>query len=116
MKNKILFCILSLFLFTACTDSNPNGYINKKEAISLLQNNAVLVDVRTIDEYVEGHIEGAVSIPLNELTKIENLYEKDKTIIVYCQSGNRSHTAYQKLKEMNYEKVYDLGSIQNWED
>jgi len=32
MKNKILFCILSLFLFTACTDSNPSGYINKKEA------------------------------------------------------------------------------------
>lgn len=76
----------------------------------------ILLDVRTQEEYEEKHIPGSMLIPVDELEKraVEELKEKDKTIFVYCRSGNRSTTASNILAELGYTKVYNLGGIIDW--
>lgn len=119
---KKLFIILLCFIcFSGCSDNNADdgmiNYIDAKEQI--INNGAILVDVRTEEEYNENHIDGAALLSLDTINEetVANLVDsKDIPIIVYCRSGNRSHQAYELLKNLGYEDVYDLGSIDNWEE
>lgn len=76
----------------------------------------VLLDVRSKDEFREGHIEGAVNIPLQVLAyEVENeIPEKDQIIVLYCRSGVRTLTAAEILKDLDYTEVYDMGGIISW--
>jgi Rhodanese-related sulfurtransferase len=75
-----------------------------------------LVDVRTQEEFDEGHIKGAELMPLDQLESLasDQLNDKDQVLIVYCRSGNRSGQASDLLKALGYTHVYDLGGIINW--
>lgn len=73
-----------------------------------------LLDVRTPEEYREGHIEGATLIPVQELENRLAEIPVDKQIIVYCRSGNRSRTAANILLENGFGMVYDMGGINSW--
>lgn len=72
--------------------------------------------MRTLDEYNEGHIEGATLLPDNEIAeKAETiLYNKEEIILVYCISGRRSEAVAKELVNMGYTHVYDFGGIINW--
>ncbi|MDD2959552.1 MAG: rhodanese-like domain-containing protein [Lachnospiraceae bacterium] len=76
----------------------------------------LLVDVRTQEEYDEGHIPGAVCIPLEELQAEAQklLPDKEQMIYVYCRSGRRSRDAAQKLCNMEYTNVTEIGGILDW--
>ena len=76
----------------------------------------VLLDVRTKEEFREGHIEGAVNIPLPYLAYQieEEVSDKDQKIVLYCRSGVRTLTAAEILKELEYTNVYDMGGILSW--
>lgn len=76
----------------------------------------VILDVRTQEEYEEGHIEGAILIPDTEIaTKAEELLtDKNATLLVYCRSGRRSALASQSLNDLGYTSVYDFGGILDW--
>lgn len=80
--------------------------INFKE---LLDNGAIILDVRTPQEYNQGHIENAVNIPVNTLEANLNKLDKDKPIITCCQSGTRSAFAEKILNQHGF-KVYNGGS------
>lgn len=75
-----------------------------------------LVDVRTQAEFDEGHIEGALLLPNDQLETLaaEQLPDKDAVILVYCRSGNRSAAASELLVELGYTNVYDFGGIMDW--
>jgi rhodanese-related sulfurtransferase len=78
----------------------------------------ILVDVRTSREWQrEGHIEGAVLIPVDDLqARAANELSKDAEIIVYCHSGVRSHAAAHFLVQMGYLSVADLsGGFEGWQ-
>ncbi|MBU0485374.1 MAG: rhodanese-like domain-containing protein [Proteobacteria bacterium] len=64
-----------------------------------------LVDVRDKEEFVEGHITGAVNIPVASFASQSDVLDKKKQIIVYCNSGGRSYNAYRKLMKLGYEKI-----------
>ena len=64
-----------------------------------------LVDVRDPQEYAEGHIPGAVNIPAAQFATRSAGLEKEKRIIVYCNSGGRSYNAYRKLQKMDYRGI-----------
>lgn len=68
----------------------------------------VVVDVRTQDEYAQGHIPGAICVPNESIADAqpEELPDLEQTILVYCRSGRRSKEAAQKLAEMGYTNVY----------
>lgn len=123
MKRIIIVLFMSLLL-VGCSSDKIDGKKLYKTIDSILAqefintNKAILIDVRTIEEYENGHIEGAINIPLNTINKdsIEKVTDsKIDNIIVYCQSGNRSREASIKIIELGYTNVYDLGSINNWE-
>lgn len=79
--------------------------INYKD---LLKQGALIVDVRTHEEYKSGHIENSVNIPSSDLKKhVSSLKKKGKPIIVCCASGMRSAAAKELLKSQGIDEVYD---------
>jgi len=76
----------------------------------------ILLDVRTQEEYKDSHIPDSVLIPLDTLESEapELLTDKDIPIFVYCRSGNRSVAASEILVELGYTNVYNLGGINDW--
>ncbi|MDD4124120.1 MAG: rhodanese-like domain-containing protein [Eubacteriales bacterium] len=73
---------------------------------------AVLVDVRTEEEYAEGHIPGSVNIPLQSIQDIESVAtDKNTPLFLYCRSGRRSGEAKSTLEEAGYVNVYNIGGI-----
>lgn len=73
---------------------------------------AALVDVRTPEEYSEGHIPGSKNVPLQSLNKIQSVTtKKDTPLFVYCHSGARSRQATGLLGQMGYTNVQNLGGI-----
>ncbi len=79
---------------------------------------ALVIDVRTVEEYRGGHLVGAQSIPVED----EELWQartapldRDRPTVVYCRSGRRSALAAQKLVEAGFTEVYDLGGVQDWD-
>lgn len=79
---------------------------------------AILIDVRSHDEYVGNHIPGAVLFPVAEINQESAARiigtDRDRPIIVYCASGFRSKTASGILLSLGYKNVWNLGSISNW--
>ena len=77
---------------------------------------AVLVDVRTPEEYRDGHVPGSVNVPLQQIEDIElEVAEKNTPLYVYCRSGARSRQATALLKEMGYEDVHNIGGILDYQ-
>ena len=74
--------------------------------------NAVLLDVRTPQEYREGHIPESINIPLQTIDKVTSIAEdKDAALFVYCYSGARSRQATAMLQNMGYTNVRNIGGI-----
>ena len=74
--------------------------------------NAVLLDVRTPQEYREGHIPGSKNVPLQTIDKVTSITEnKDTALYVYCYSGARSRQATAMLQHMGYTNVQNIGGI-----
>ena len=79
--------------------------------------NAVLLDVRTKEEYKDNHIDGSINIPIQSLEKIRLLVENRQTpLYVYCKSGSRSASASNELRKMGYSDVTDIGGIKDYID
>ena len=73
---------------------------------------AILLDVRTPEEYGGGHVPGSRNLPLQQIEKITSVAEKKETpLFVYCQSGARSRQAVSLLQRMGYENVNDIGGM-----
>ncbi len=83
-------------IFSGTGSSSPDG-----------DEDALLIDVRTPAEYASGHVDGAVNLPLNRFVQeyAGVAPDKDRQIILYCQSGGRSGQAAQFLLQRNYKKV-----------
>ncbi len=77
--------------------------------------NAVLIDVREVNEYRTGHIPGAVNIPLSQIESAKDvLSDKDLTLYIYCLSGARSARAAGILQKMGYKNVKNIGGINSY--
>lgn len=112
MLNKLRYIINKKF--NRSMDKND---INKQELEKMVSKGAILIDVRSPQEYEEGHLEGAVLIPEYELLSRcrEELKNKNAIYIVYCSSGTRSKKAQKELEELGYTNVYNLyNGIQNY--
>lgn len=73
---------------------------------------AVLLDVRTPEEYREGHIPESKNVPLQAIEKVASVaHNKDTSLFVYCHSGARSRQAAGALRQMGYSDVRNLGGI-----
>lgn len=81
----------------------------------MVSEGAVLLDVRTPEEYREGHIEGARNIPVQQLAqRMSEVGPPDRPVVVYCRSGGRSQTAAEMLLRAGYQDVFNLGPMAAW--
>lgn len=102
-------------------ETNTKGEYNRitaEEAKKQMESNslAVILDVRTQEEYDEKHIPGAILIPNETIgtEPLEALPDLNQEILIYCRSGNRSEQAAKKLIEAGYTNVFDFGGINDW--
>lgn len=92
------------------------GNITVEEMKEKVNKGAILVDVRSSQEFNEGHLNGAINIPDFEVgTKSKiMLPNKKQVIVLYCKNGGRSKRACEKLKELGYENVFNVqGGLEN---
>ena len=117
---KVIACLLaSLGLNTACAQAGYENADVKGFAVLMNDPNVVVLDVRSAEEFKEGHIEGAVNIdqaPDNFIEKAKAALPIDKTIAVYCRSGRRSANAAGKLAAEGYKCVNLKGGILAWKE
>ena len=121
---KLVFLLLAVMLLTACGQDKENsqgaGYVNitaeQAKEIMDSQEDYIILDVRTQDEFDESRIPGAILIPHDEITeKAEDLLtDKEQLILVYCRSGRRSKLAAEALVELGYTNIKEFGGIIDW--
>lgn len=134
-KNFIVAAFLVFFvgalLSSGCTQDSQSGdsglgsqdirIISTQEGYDLIQKNQgktdfAIIDVRTPEEFTEGHIEGATNFDFyspkfkDDLDKLD----KGKTYVIYCRSGNRSGQSLAIFQELGFKKVLDFGGIIEW--
>ncbi len=112
---------LSLFGLTACQDSGNNApyeQITAQEAKEIMdtEQDYIIIDARTEEEFAEGHIANAILIPEYEIKDRaeKELPDKDALILVYCRSGRRSKIASEELVNLGYTNVKEFGGIIDW--
>ncbi|MDO8281408.1 MAG: rhodanese-like domain-containing protein [Thermodesulfovibrionia bacterium] len=87
--------------------------LNVEKARKMIDEGAVIIDVRSENEYQTSHLDSTVNIPLPELKdKIgKTVADKGKVVLLHCRSGSRSFAGKRILKSMGYENVFNLGSF-----
>lgn len=106
--------------FTGCGKGASGVYqqVSPQEAITLMetQDNYLILDVRTPEEFDAGHIPNAVNLPNESILSAptELLPDKDQLILVYCRSGSRSKQASAKLAHYGYTNIVEFGGIIQW--
>ena len=104
----IAILVVALYLL------KKNGRISPDDAVAQLRSGALVIDVRSHDEYAADHLPCAINIPLDELeaTLPRQVKDTNRVLLLHCQSGLRSGFAVSKLHGMGYPNVYNLGSLQ----
>ena len=102
-----------MFMYRSISKMNINDGVK-----AFRQNkNAVLLDVRTKEEYAERHIDGSINLPLQVIESIPSLIDdKYTTLYVYCRSGARSAQAVTILKRLGYSNAIDIGGILSYKE
>jgi rhodanese-related sulfurtransferase len=111
MRTKSKALTVLLLAFTACSTHR----VTHEQAKKMVQGGARLIDVRSVEEFESGHLDGAVNIPVDQLDgRLAELEPKDKGVVVYCASGFRSARAAKALSAAGFSEVGDLGAMSNW--
>ncbi len=121
---KLIFLLLAALLLTGCAQPEGNtqeaAYMNitAEEAKQLMDSETgyIILDVRTQEEFDQGHIPGAILIPNTEIEAraLEELTDRDQLILVYCRSGRRSKQAAEILAALGYTNIREFGGIIDW--
>jgi phage shock protein E len=113
MKYAALALIVALAVWFLTRGAGER--VSSEQARALVSEGAYLLDVRTPGEFGGGHIEGAVNIPVAELSaRLAELPPKETPIVVYCRSGQRSGRAAKILQSAGHTQVHDLGGMSRW--
>jgi phage shock protein E len=89
------------------------SFVSAETARQQLANGALVIDVRSAEEFRSSKVRGAINIPLGELRERlpQQVKDKNQPLLVHCLSGGRSAIARQQLKSMGYANVFNLGSL-----
>ena len=121
MKRMIPILLMMTLLLTGCavpkpaTEANTYRQITMQEAVEMMEKeeNYIILDVRTHEEFAAGHIPGAIVVPNETIgtEEIAQLPDKDQLIMVYCRSGNRSKQASDKLVKLGIHAIWNFAHV-----
>ena len=121
---KWIIGMLVMLLFAGCSQAKGNAqeasFVNitaeKAKQLMDTEENYIILDVRTQEEYDQGHIPGAILIPDNRIDADAEkiLTDKNQLILVYCRSGRRSKLAAERLVQLGYTNIKEFGGILDW--
>lgn len=111
MKKLIGVFLLIIALFSGCSSVSDEDLIKARVAVD---NGALIVDVRTPQEFRKKHIKGAINLPIKEIMKGKINLPKNKEIVLYCRTGSRSSAVAKVLGEQGW-SVYDVATQSDWE-
>lgn len=120
---KHFFYFFALLFVTACGGSQSTNAAFQDLKVTdfkekLASEGGTIIDVRTVEEFQEGHIEGALQYDYYETESFEAALaalDKEKTYFIYCRSGGRSGTTLDMMQQMGFKKVYNLdGGMLAW--
>jgi len=119
MNSTLKYILIFSTIFSCSLINNESiNQMNSDELIEFIElNDAVLVDVRTEDEYNSGYIENSLNIDYfsNEFSVNADKLDKNTPIILYCRSGKRSSMSANKISKLGFKEIYNLqGGILEW--
>ena len=123
LKSAVLLAALGSFATCSAETQQPNGYAISGAALSAIEEdnrakeNYLVIDVRSADEYAAGHIKHAINIPLEQLeSRLDeiNAY-KDKNVVLYCNTGNRSGKALDLLKQKGFNVLMNAPGVKQYD-
>ncbi|MDP3918407.1 MAG: rhodanese-like domain-containing protein [Nanoarchaeota archaeon] len=117
----ILLLLLGILLMTSCTTNDKS--ISPTEAVALIEENTdnenfVILDVRTNEEFTSGHIDGAINLDYYSETFSDDVSEldKDKNYLIYCRSGKRSQASFDIMEGLGFKNLYNMeGGIEAYQ-
>lgn len=114
----VFFCTLWLILREEKTGVTGDGMnVSVQKAVQLGNKGAVFIDVREPDEFKQGHLVNAELLPLKDLAAKPLSYAKDKVLVFYCLSGQRSRAALMQARKQGYTESYSIsGGIKAWRE
>lgn len=122
MKSRILILLTAFFAISSCISQSKENIktVSVEEFAANIKKmpNAQILDVRTPEEFAEGHIQKAANVNWTGSTFVKDAekFNKEKPVFVYCRSGRRSMEASKKLQELGFKKIYNLdGGFMNWQ-
>ena len=91
-----------------------SGQVPVKDAQDYMKRGAMVIDVRSPAEFNSGHLSQAYNMPVDEIEGLvaNRIKDKDRFILVHCQTGLRSKKAKDRLERLGYSKVFDMGSYE----
>ena len=107
----LFLLLLTVGLFSACSKVSDEDLRKARKAV---ENGAIIVDVRTPKEFKQKHVKGAINLPVEEIIKGRINLPKNKELVLYCRSGNRTKTSAKILREQGW-SVYDVATQADWE-
>ena len=120
LQKKIAAVFLLSVITFLCVGCSDSGYkhITHEDAQRIMKANpdAIILDVRTPEEYHKKHIPGALLVPIEDIRggNLSKLPDKDATILIYCWTGRRAEDAAEFLIKRGYTKIYEFGGLIDW--
>lgn len=107
-----IIIVVTLALVIAYMFLRRKGQISEDAAVAHLKEGAVLIDVRSPAEFSTGHLKGAINLPVQQIDTliVNRVKDREKVVLLHCQSGTRSGVAKKKLDALGYTRAYNLGS------
>lgn len=112
----VILLVVGFVGYKGMASSPSVADVSIEEALKMWQNKeAVIIDVRTPEEYKDGHIPGVALIPIDQLPSRINEVPKDKKVLIICRSGNRSAKGTSLLRKNGFDNVYNVtGGMLAW--
>ncbi|WP_298955733.1 rhodanese-like domain-containing protein [uncultured Campylobacter sp.] len=123
LKSAVLLAVLGSFATCGAETQQPSGYAISGAALSAIEEdnrakeNYLVIDVRSADEYAAGHVKHAINIPLGELeSRLDEINDyKDKNVVLYCNTGNRSGKALDLLKQKGFNVLMNAPGVKQYD-
>ncbi len=106
--------VLTMLLFINPAMAVSGDPVAARQAWPMIEQGALLIDVRTAEEFDQGHIDGALNIPFQETDQLMTAigHDKQRQVVVYCRSGHRAGKAKQVLESNGYKRVFNASGYE----